>query len=155
MKIKSNMKKQDLYTELNLGKYYWGGAFLYSSIDIVADEVNILDQICTDRGFTPLGHDWNEIDYKQFDKMLHSALQFDLGFTKHEIMNEQKTNFYFNILLKGFDVQNVRCFSNWYNNPWENLTGGVFNSISINTMDLALAILDKNQALFVYFLFED
>lgn len=147
------MEKIDLYTELNLNKYYWGGALLYRCVDF--DEANFLDQICTDEEFIPLGNNWNEINYKQFDEMLHSALQFDLGFTKHEIMDKQKADFYFNILLKDFDAQNVKCFSNWYNNPWKNLNGGAFNSISINTMDLVFSIVNKNQVLFVYFLFED
>lgn len=151
------MKKQNLYEELKLEKFYWGGAikFNFMNIDINSNVIDILDKICIEEGLIPLNTEWNEINHKDFDDLLHSALQFDLGFTKYEIMNTNEAEFWYNILTEKLDIQEARYFTNWFNNPWKSLGGGSFNSLSPHTMDLAVAMIDATQILFVYFLFED
>ncbi|MDR1154871.1 MAG: hypothetical protein LBL04_09165 [Bacteroidales bacterium] len=140
---------------MDLEKYFEGGVLKYTfiNVDIRKDAIRILDMICMEEGLIPLNTNWNEINRNDFEEMLHSALQFDLGFTACEIMPVDKVESYYHIFIDGFDIQKTRCFTNWSNNPWKGPSGG--NKISIHTLDFALAMMDKDKLLFVYVLFED
>jgi hypothetical protein len=153
-----NYHKLDLYKELKLNDYYWGGAFRinFEKIDLTSTPIviNILDKVCTDEGLIALNELWNEIDYNLFKTILLSAFQFNLGFTAHETMPYEKAQLYYKSVMENFNIETCRCFTNWTNNPWD-VGGGGFNAISEHTLNLALSIINNNEMLFIYFLFED
>jgi hypothetical protein len=154
-----NNNKIDLYNDLHLDSYYWGGALnITTKVDISSksDLINALDKVCKNEDLTALGEDWNEINYDEFKHLLTSALQFNLGFAGHRVMSEEKAHDNFEALTTGFDINTSRCFTNCFNHFWDDKNKGYSsNSISKHTIDLAIAILNEDKILFTYFLFED
>ncbi len=155
-----NQCKLNLYKELKLDNYYWGGALKISEVSIDLSSkysiVNFLDQVCITEKLNGLGESWNEINYNNFKLLLNSALQFDLGFSEHRVMSVEKAEDYFGILTNDFNINTSRYFTNCFDHFWNN-ENKVFtaNSISKNTLDLAVSIVSNDKLLFVYFLFED
>jgi hypothetical protein len=154
-----NNLKIDLYKELQLDNYYWGGALkIITKVDInsKADIINALDQVCKNEKLSPLGEDWNEINYDEFKLLLNSALQFNLGFSGHRVMSIEEAHTYFETLTNDFDINASKYFTNCFNHFWDDEDKGYTgNSISENTLDLAVSMVNYNKLLFVYFLFED
>jgi hypothetical protein len=136
-----NNHKLDIYKELKLNDYYWGGALRinFEKIDLNSTSIviNILDKVCEDEGFKALNEAWNEIDYNQFKTILLSAFQFNLGFTKHETMPPEKAQWYYKSVLEYFNTESCRCFTNWFNNPWDNISGGSAITIFLNHFSMA------------------
>lgn len=152
--------KIDLYKELQLHNYHSGGAFIIENTSIDLEEsaavFRVLDKACTSEKLIPLGEDWNEINYAEFNLLLNSALQFDLGFTRQRVMTIEQAQQYYEILTKGFDFSASRYFTNCFDHFWNNESNSfTSNSISQKTLDLAVSIVSKDKILFVYFLFED
>lgn len=154
------MNKINLYEKLGLNQYYWGGASetKNAQFDITSkiDVLDAVDKICSEEGLSPLGDEWNQINYNDFKKTLTKALQYNLGFTNFEVMPHNKAIEIYTELVKNFNEKECLCFTNWFNNPWEKKnTGSSFNSVSDNTMDMVICIVDNKRLLFIYFLFED
>jgi len=151
--------KLDIYKELKLNDYYWGGALRinFEKIDLNSTPgvINTLDKVCTDEGLIPLSEGWREIDYNEFKTTLLAAFQFDLGFTAHRTMPYEKAQWYYQSAIENLNIETCRCFTNCTDNPWDNKYGYGGNSISEHTLDLALSIINNNEMLFVYVLFED
>lgn len=155
-----NNPKSNIYKELELHNYYWGGALHIGNINVDLnskhDIVNILDHTCKYEELRPLNSEWNEINYEQFQHLLISAFQYNLGYPSHQVMSIDKTQHYFKLFTENFNKNKCRCFTNCFGLPWDNENKvHSFNSISEHTIDLALSIIDSNKLLFVYFLFED
>jgi hypothetical protein len=151
--------KLNIYKELKLDDYYWGGALRinFKKIDLSSTTIVIdtLDMVCADEGLIPLNEGWSEIDYNQFKIILLAAFQFSLGFTGHRIMPYEKAQQYFESAIENLNIETCRCFTNCSNNPWDNKYGYGSNPISEHTLDLALSIINNNEMLFIYILFED
>lgn len=151
--------KIDFYKNLLLDRYFWGGALgITTKIDLNSkkDVINTLDQVCKNEKLTPLGSDWNEINYVEFKLLLNSALQFNLGFSGHRVMSIEEAQGYFETLTNDFDIKTSKYFTNCFNHFWDGEDKGYTgNSISEKTLDLAVSIVNCNKLLFVYFLFED
>ena len=159
MQAAKYMNKLNIYEELKLKEYYWGGALRVSfeKIDLhsTSNVINILDEVCKSEGLNGLNEDWNEIDYNLFKKILLSSFQFNLGFSNSEQMPAEKAQWYYNATIENLNMETCRCFTNWHNNPWDQGGGGGGFSVSKHTLDLALSIINNSEMLFVYFLFED
>jgi hypothetical protein len=154
-----NNDKIDFYKNLLLDRFFWGGALsITTKIDLSSEEdvINTLDQVCKNENLTPLGSDWNEINYDEFKLLLNSAFQFNLGFSGHRVMSIEEAQSYFETLTNDFDISTSKYFTNCFNHSWDGENKGhTGNSISENTLDLAVSIVNCNKLLFVYFLFED
>lgn len=153
------MNKLNIYEELKLQDYYWGGALRvnFGKIDLnsTSSALNTLDEVCKGEGLIELNEDWIEIDYNLFKRMLLSAFRFNLGFSAHEQMPPEKAQLYYNSVIENLNIEACRCFTNWHNNPWDAGGGGGGFSVSKHTLDLALSLINNREMLFVYFLFED
>ena len=154
-----NFFKLNLYKDLKLDTFYWGGAVsIIKQIDLNS-KVNIissLDQACKGEELNPLIDGWNEINYNQFKELLTSALQFNLGFLNHEVMPIEKATHFFKVLTTNYDHEKCRCFTNAFDNPWTTENGSFsYNSVSKYTLDLALTLVNEDKLLLIYFFFED
>jgi len=151
--------KINLYKKLQLDRYFWGVALsVTTKIDLTSEEniINTLDQVCKNENLTPLGSDWNAINYDEFKLLLNSAIQFNLGFSGHRVMSIEEAQAYFETLTNDFDINTSKFFTNCFNHFWDGENKGyTSNSISENTLDLVVSIINSDKLLFVYFLFED
>lgn len=153
-------KTVNWYEDLQLDKYFWGGALTASydriNLSITSEVINTLDEVCKSEKLNPLGEKWHEIDVNQFEHLLKSALQFDLGFTEHRVMPIEKAEDFFKILTDSSNTNASKYFTNCYNHFWDNQNKGyAANSISSQTMDLVTAKVSADKTVLVYFLFED
>lgn len=154
------MEEVDLYKDLQLDRFFQGLAKIYSGLNINIksnpDVLRSIDNICLSHGFIALNEEWKELTTKEAEDFFISSLRFNIGFTNHENMPEEKAKNLYHDLTKSFNLEGCKVFTNWYNNPWtnnEDPTG--INTISDATLDLALVIVDENKLLFYFISFED
>jgi hypothetical protein len=152
------MLEQNLFIDLKLDTLFLGGAFKgeakIENLEAKDCVLKLIDDFCVKKDLLPLGEDWNEISYTEFDSLLHDALQFDLGFTAYRVLKYDEANQFYNILMADFDTTKCKCFTNCFSNPWKNSSYSS-NSVSQHTLDLVVVIVNSNKILVVYFFFED
>ncbi len=154
------MKRENkLFQSLGIDKFHEGGASQY-----IVDGLNIfdesrvnefLDEICTQENLIPLQGRWRRLDFQEYCDLLLNGLWHDLAFLSCERMSKSEAETFFEELISRFDKNQCNCYTNWLNNPWKTNAGLSWNSITSNTFDLALIVLDKEKALFTYFIAED
>lgn len=151
---------KDLYAELGLKKYFWGGIKKISldSIDLTDTEsiISILDSSSANENLSMLGSDWIEIDFNRYKFLCISAFCFSLGFPKKEIMTFEIAQSVFDKIIDEDMFKNCRCYTNCSESPWDGENSAfAFNSISTYAMDLAMVVLNNESLVFTYILYED
>ena len=154
------MKYIDLQNKLKFSPFFPGIIKVYFDLKINlksnSDIVGFIDEICLSHGFLPLNEEWKELSSNEAEDFFISSLRFDIGFQYHERMPEERAKKFYQELLDGFNLEDCKTFTNWYNNPWINNYESLgINTISDATIDLALVTVAVDKLLFYFISFED
>ena len=150
-------REHRMIKKLDFKKYTGGDTFTYKvncDLSNVNELYNILDEVCSLESLTPLKGEWNKLSYSNLNKLLLSALRYDLGFTSSERMPLEDAKYFHNKILSGINKDKCICFTNWFVNPWES-DGASWNSISEYTFDMAVVFIDEEKVVFTYLTSED
>lgn len=154
------MERKDIFTDLGMGEYIWGNAFLYSIADLdLSNEKNrfaMLDEICKAEGWNQLGDSWNGLDFSACSEMLMDAIEFDIAYASARITPEEVAKTFHRALLQYFKESASHCYSNWFNNHWRSKEKGAhWNSLTENTFDLSTVFVSHDKILITCFRSED
>jgi hypothetical protein len=151
------MTRTDLY-KLN-GMDIWGDSFELdiSSLDISTEEkiFELLDQVCIMESKHPLQGGWWKISFADCCTLLQDAFHYDLAFTYAELMSNDKAIYFQELLTTKINSAGCHCYTNWNTNPWKENNGCGYNTITDNTFDMAIVLLDSQKLIFTYFISED
>ncbi|WP_445722692.1 hypothetical protein [Flavobacterium sp.] len=149
------MKKQDLYKELRMDEFFWGGSFIVDRDKVDSELIKEIDRICVFENKTPLAEKWKKLNLKECSDLLLNAFNFDLAYQGYAIMTTDKAEYYKKLIVSKFDESDTKCFTNWCQNPWKSKNGASWNSVTENTFDMAIVLADKTKIAFTYFISED
>ncbi len=153
------MNKIDLYTQLGMEGSFWGGLFEYEikgqQLETDNEIFDLLDRVCLAEHFTPLNGEWNKLGFEDCCRLLKNALTYDLAFTSSERMPKAKAEQFYEEILSRVNTQTCKCFTNWFQSPWDSDEGVSSNPITENTFDMAIIFIDSERLVFAYFISED
>lgn len=153
------MDKIDLFDGLGMNKLFAGGAFEYYMRSLtIADENALnktLDEICSKENLIPLEGKWRRLNFLECSNLLLNAFRYDLAYMSSERMPEEKAQYFQEQILDRVNKDKCVCYTNWFNNPWQDKNGSSWNSITEYTFDLAVVIIDEKKVVFTYFIGED
>jgi hypothetical protein len=154
-KPKIEMTKRDLYKELGMGEFFWGDSFIVDRDETNLDIIKEVDKICIFENRNPLAEKWNELNFAECAELLFNAFNYDLAYTGCAVMSTEKAENYKNHIFSKFKESDTKCFTNWFQNPWKSKNGASWNSITENTFDMAIVLVDNKKIAFTYFISED
>lgn len=153
------MEKIELFDILGMNKFFAGGSFEYSLRNLtIGDESAInktLDEICLKENLIPLGEEWRKLSFLEGSNLLLNAFRYDLAYMSSERMSKEKAKYFQEQVLDRVDKNKCICYTNWFDNPWENKNGSSWNSVTKHTLDMAIVIIDEKKLVFTYFIGED
>lgn len=154
------MERRDIFTELGMGQYIWGNAYLYhiSNLDISVAKNRFLkfDEICKAENWKPLGDTWNSLEFSACSQLLLDSIEFDIAYSSARITPKEIAKKFHGILLQDFHENDSYCYSNWLNNHWRSKeNGSSWNPLTENTFDLSTVFVDSNKILITCFRSED
>lgn len=153
------MDKRDLFTELGMEEYIWGDAFLYiipgTDLSIEKNRFSVLDEICKNEDWIPLGDSWKTFDFAECSQILLDSISFDIAYSSCRITPEEKAEEFHRALLRDFSERDTVCYSNWSNNHWQSKNGSSWNSLTENTFDLSTVFMSGERVLITCFRSED
>lgn len=154
-----DMRRLDIYGQLNMKEFYWGDVFalITSDQDTSTEEarLRLLDKACVIENLKALGSGWNQVTYDQANALLTKALAYDLAHSSTRIAPDDKVQFFKTEILKDIGDQSIYCFTNWLGSPWDVERGGGWNPLTMHTFDLGIVFLTQTKLTFAYFIRED
>lgn len=153
------MTKTDLYNSLGMDEYFYGDSF---ELNISAQDTTttiqifeLLDKICLAENRTPIHESWRELHYDECSNLLKHAFHYDLAYENSERMLNEEATAYQAELMGRMNKTDSRFFTNWDNNPWNGKSSSGWSSITENTYDMAIILMDEEKLIFTYFISED
>lgn len=146
--------------EIDIGSNVWGYAYEIKIKQILKSEKEIfevLDEFCLAQNLNQLNDTWNKIAFNKAQKLLKNCLTYDIAYSSSRINKSEEVETIFTNFMSKLNVKEIRyCFANCFGNPWEETENGYgFNSITKQTFDIGIVIIDNNKLLFAYFMSED
>ena len=128
---------------------------IYKKENRLSLDNDLLNEVCIKEGLNSLDESWNKIDFSEGEKMLKSMIIHDLAYINTRVVDEIIAQDISYKLIQSIGKSNIKCYTNWFLNPWESKISEGWNSVTTNTIDMALAFLNNDELLFVWKVGED
>ncbi len=153
-------EKMTIEKEIDIGNDVWGHAYeieLQKEIKSEKEVFELLDKFCSAKKLNELKNTWIKIEFSKAKKLFKDCLTYDIAYSSSRISEPETVEKIFINTISKLNTKEIKfCYTNCFGTPWEQIRNGYgFNSITEQTFDIGIVILDNEKLLFAYFMSED
>jgi hypothetical protein len=146
------MKKEDIFSQLEIGKKYLADCFLIEKETNTKDDIEFLNTVCKNENLHP-NDSWKKIDFDFAKILLQDAFYNHLKNVESIENYQEKALSCKDYILSKFTPSSATCYTNVSDNPWKS-NSHHFNSISDYSSDIAIIFTDNKKIVFTYFILD-